>query len=122
MEDRGTWLLIGTLQVRTRRTTVNNNDVRRVVVGAALSAALLGGYAVGTHQHAATTVAHRCEEDQPCWNCKTMGNHICGPSTQVCFVRPSGNGYAIVFYPNMSAASSASGEDSLGFEVSCPES
>jgi hypothetical protein len=24
-------------------------------------------------------MAHaRCEEDQPCWNCKTMGNHICG--------------------------------------------
>lgn len=23
--------------------------------------------------------APRCEEDQPCWNCATMGNHICGP-------------------------------------------
>lgn len=20
-----------------------------------------------------------CNEDQPCWNCLTMGNHICGP-------------------------------------------
>lgn len=20
-----------------------------------------------------------CEEDEPCWDCKTMGNHICGP-------------------------------------------
>lgn len=20
-----------------------------------------------------------CQEDQPCWNCQTMGNHICGP-------------------------------------------
>lgn len=24
-------------------------------------------------------VYNRCYEDQPCWNCKTMGNHICGP-------------------------------------------
>lgn len=22
----------------------------------------------------------RCEEDMPCWNCHTMGNHVCGPS------------------------------------------
>jgi hypothetical protein len=21
----------------------------------------------------------RCEEDMPCWDCQTMGNHICGP-------------------------------------------
>jgi hypothetical protein len=20
----------------------------------------------------------RCQEDMPCWNCETMGNHICG--------------------------------------------
>lgn len=20
-----------------------------------------------------------CEEDQPCWDCTTMGNRICGP-------------------------------------------
>lgn len=20
----------------------------------------------------------RCEEDMPCWDCHTMGNHICG--------------------------------------------
>lgn len=23
-------------------------------------------------------VSVRCEEDMPCWNCHTMGNHICG--------------------------------------------
>lgn len=22
---------------------------------------------------------HRCEEDEPCWDCSTMGNHVCGP-------------------------------------------
>ena len=21
----------------------------------------------------------RCEEDQPCWDCHTMGNRVCGP-------------------------------------------
>jgi hypothetical protein len=25
------------------------------------------------------TLLTRCEEDMPCWDCKTMGNHICGP-------------------------------------------
>lgn len=20
-----------------------------------------------------------CQEDEPCWNCATMGNHVCGP-------------------------------------------
>jgi hypothetical protein len=23
-----------------------------------------------------------CEEDQPCWNCATMGNHVCGSPGQ----------------------------------------
>lgn len=22
----------------------------------------------------------RCEEDMPCWDCRTMGNKICGPN------------------------------------------
>lgn len=21
----------------------------------------------------------RCQEDESCWDCRTMGNHICGP-------------------------------------------
>lgn len=30
---------------------------------------------------AAPAAAHvlECQEDEPCWDCKTMGNHICGP-------------------------------------------
>lgn len=34
-----------------------------------------------THHTPTHHVKHstRCEEDQPCWNCKTMGNKICGP-------------------------------------------
>lgn len=27
---------------------------------------------------AAPAQAQPCQEDQPCWNCATMGNHICG--------------------------------------------
>lgn len=23
----------------------------------------------------------KCEEDEPCWNCHTMGNRRCGPDT-----------------------------------------
>jgi hypothetical protein len=31
--------------------------------------ALFGAHPVPTH----------CAEDDPCWNCHTMGNHRCGP-------------------------------------------
>lgn len=27
-----------------------------------------------------TPPATPCHEDDPCWNCATMGNHICGPT------------------------------------------
>lgn len=27
--------------------------------------------------------AKTCQEDEPCWDCHTMGNHICGPSPAV---------------------------------------
>lgn len=30
---------------------------------------------------AAAPAPVRCEEDQPCWDCATMGNKICGPAT-----------------------------------------
>lgn len=23
-----------------------------------------------------------CQEDEPCWDCETMGNRICGPTTE----------------------------------------
>lgn len=28
-----------------------------------------------------TSPAAACEEDQPCWDCSLMGDHICGPLT-----------------------------------------
>lgn len=27
------------------------------------------------------TTTTRCVEDDPCWNCATMGNHLCGPQS-----------------------------------------
>jgi LPXTG-motif cell wall-anchored protein len=30
-----------------------------------------------------TTVVDECLEDEPCWDCETMGNKICGPVTTV---------------------------------------
>lgn len=32
---------------------------------------------------AAQAAPARCEEDMPCWNCKDMGNYICGPTAQL---------------------------------------
>ena len=48
--------------------------MRRVLLVAAL---LVGGCSVTAPDTAST----RCEEDQPCWDCETMGNRICGPTT-----------------------------------------
>lgn len=33
-----------------------------------------------TYVPAPTTTA--CEEDQPCWDCATMGNRLCGPQVE----------------------------------------
>ena len=30
---------------------------------------------------ASTTQVKECQEDDPCWDCKTMGNKVCGPAT-----------------------------------------
>jgi hypothetical protein len=34
------------------------------------------GYFLGSD---VTTRAPSCFEDEPCWNCSTMGNRVCGP-------------------------------------------
>ncbi|AGU91975.1 hypothetical protein ADAWI_58 [Mycobacterium phage Adawi] len=50
-----------------------------------LAAGLPLGMAVAAPKDAApvtvqsTKVAAQCEEDEPCWDCTTMGNRICGP-------------------------------------------
>lgn len=50
-----------------------------LVVVAAVVALLLSGCdkpATGTPSPAPVA---SCEEDQPCWDCHTMGNKVCGP-------------------------------------------
>lgn len=32
----------------------------------------------------------RCAEDDPCWDCHTMGNRRCGPDTRSVYVHPTG--------------------------------
>lgn len=31
-----------------------------------------------TTDHVQSQTVNQCEEDQPCWDCETMGNKICG--------------------------------------------
>lgn len=31
----------------------------------------------------AVTAPAPCQEDDPCWDCSTMGNHLCGPAVEV---------------------------------------
>lgn len=33
-----------------------------------------------------------CVEDMPCWNCATMGNHLCGPTTTATVAVPTTHG------------------------------
>lgn len=35
----------------------------------------------GTVPAASASPAARCQEDAPCWDCRTMGNRVCGPAT-----------------------------------------
>ena len=47
-----------------------------------LGGTLAGGLVLGPAVHAAPTTSATsaaCEEDQPCWDCRTMGNLECGP-------------------------------------------
>lgn len=94
------------------------------------------GVRPGTEAQPTTTIANQgnnngsnsnqgnqpCNEDEPCWNCLTMGNHICGPGAKlpngsyanpkddprsydgygyICQVEPSQtpSGYEIIAYP-----------------------
>lgn len=34
-----------------------------------------------THTASTQPTQTQCEEDMPCWDCKTMGNKLCGPQT-----------------------------------------
>lgn len=40
--------------------------------------ALFAGLVITHYDTESKVTKIRCEEDMPCWNCHTMGNHICG--------------------------------------------
>jgi hypothetical protein len=50
-----------------------------VVLAAVLLPFTLAAQCGGTVPGKPSTTAH-CEEDQPCWNCTTMGNGRCNPN------------------------------------------
>lgn len=39
--------------------------------------------------HTAPTTQPTCEEDEPCWDCHTMGNRVCGPATAAPIAAPT---------------------------------
>ncbi len=47
----------------------------RVLRGFLAGAVVFGALSVG----GVSAASERCEEDQPCWDCETMGNQVCGP-------------------------------------------
>lgn len=49
--------------------------MKKIVLAVALASALVIG---GCSQSTAPKAAEKCEEDQPCWDCDTMGNGVCG--------------------------------------------
>lgn len=61
---------------------MNTKNAAALVTGLwVLGGTLAGGLVLGPAVHAGThTVAlsTTCEEDQPCWDCETMGNRLCG--------------------------------------------
>ena len=65
----------------TRRVNVMGLDVVFIVL-AAFAAGMVMAWALPRIIDPHTTVnVVRCEEDQPCWDCTTMGNKICGAAT-----------------------------------------
>lgn len=62
---------------------------RRLVLLLILCAVAL--YAVAVHEGVITAeeppsyspdLLAPCQEDEPCWDCTTMGNRVCGPTTE----------------------------------------
>lgn len=53
---------------------------RRIAIGIVVSLLVLVVNARLDNDRVFNTgpTTQRCEEDMPCWDCSTMGNHICG--------------------------------------------
>jgi hypothetical protein len=56
----------------------------RILFGILASLLVLVGADAYAHSHARLTlVPVTCQEDEPCWNCATMGNRVCGVDSTV---------------------------------------
>ena len=64
-------------------TVIACDDEDTPVVTTTTTPATTSTPATTTTQPAASTstAAPACQEDEPCWDCTTMGNQICGPTT-----------------------------------------
>jgi hypothetical protein len=49
--------------------------MNKLITAAAISAILI---LTGCNSTTSTKTTVACEEDQPCWDCDTMGNKVCG--------------------------------------------
>lgn len=72
-----------------------------VVAGGLLVAQPHETHTVTQERISAVLVGRVCYEDEPCWDCRTMGNLICGPGAKLPDGRPAmpgyyGNTYTIV--------------------------
>ena len=73
-------------QEQIRRDAQRDRVKRRVLVGVAAFAVagtlIVSGVrdqqAHDTYEQNHPVPATTCTEDMPCWNCQTMGNHVCG--------------------------------------------
>lgn len=60
--------------------------MRKIIALAVATSAIVAGHAIGValvNVGASTipTNVSSCQEGQPCWSCHTMGNHLCGPTS-----------------------------------------
>lgn len=76
---------MATSATKTRKRNVRKHNVKLVAIGAVAVLSMLGLMGLFNHPTNNTTPAAKAqavvfvEEDDPAWNCRTMGNRICGP-------------------------------------------
>lgn len=58
---------------------MNNNAIIIVTAKALLGLSIAFGGIVTPTLHHTAAPANTCQEDQPCWDCSSMGNAQCGP-------------------------------------------
>ena len=67
------------------KLTRRGNAVIGVALVVLLWAFLVGAFIVGQEwkqDRLRSEYQTECQEDMPCWDCSSMGNRICGPTTE----------------------------------------